>query len=133
MSGHPLAPPRGWELLEAAAPVVLIAAAPESEFGAFRPNLVLTVPAGPELADQGASLLSLHLIDRVTTELAGGICVRSLGHYEVGGRAVVVEQWLLPDDGDGSRELAASCGALDYPRLAGPFAAAAASLRPAEA
>lgn len=130
MSGLPLAPPRGWELLEARAPVALIAAAPEGEFAAFRPNLVLIVPPGPELAEQGASLVSFHLIDRLTTELAGRACLRSLGHHEVGRRAVVVEQWLLPE-GEGSLELAASCGALDYPRLADAFAAAAASLRPA--
>ena len=131
MSGLPLAPPRGWDLLEADAPVALIAAAPEGEFPAFRHNLVLTVPAGPELAEQGEWLLSFHLIDRVQTELAGRACVRSLAHHEVGGRAVVVEQWLLPDEA--RCELTASCGALDYPRLADAFAAAAASLRPVAA
>lgn len=127
MSGLPLAPPSGWELLEAAAPVALIAAAPEGEFAAFRPNLVLTVDAAAELAEQGAALLSFHLIDRGPTELAGGACLHSLGHHEVGGRAVVVEQWLL---GERGCELTASSGALDYPRLADTFAAAAASLRP---
>jgi hypothetical protein len=127
VSTLPLVLPRGWELVEAAAPVELIAAAPEGEFTGFRPNLVLTVPAGPELAEQGASLLSFRMIDRMTTELTGGACVRSLGHHEVGGSAVVVEQWLWAE---GSCELAASCGALDYPRLADAFAAAAASLRP---
>jgi hypothetical protein len=118
-------PPSRWELLDAAEPVALIAAAPEGEFAGFRPNLVLTVGAVPELADQDSSLASLHLIDRAHTELAGRACIHSLGHHEVAGRAVVVEQWLLR-----GCELTASCGALDYPRLAETFEAAAASLRP---
>jgi hypothetical protein len=125
VSDLPLAPPSGWELLEAAAPVALIAAAPAGEFAAFRPNLVLTVGAVVELAEQGPALIGFHLIDRVPTGLAGGAGLHSLGHHEVGGRAVVVEQW---HSGEGGFELAASCGTLDYPRLADTFAAAAASL-----
>jgi hypothetical protein len=134
-----LAPPEGWELLEAEQPALIVAAAPPAPDARFRPNVVLTV-AGPadamrleELVDgaigrQEAELPGFHLIDRRSTALAGGRpCIHTLAHAVADERAVVVEQWRLIAGGRG-HELTASCATLDYPLLNGDFAATAASL-----
>jgi len=120
----------GWEALElrgAPQTVELIVAAPEGAHPGFRPNLVLTAGA-PSLEQQAEALRSFHVVDRTAAELAGRPCVRTLGHHEVGGRAVVVEEWRLSGP-EGPHELTASCGALDYPGLADAFMASVASLR----
>jgi len=130
VSAVALEAPPGWEALDprgAAQTVELIVAAPREANRGFRPNLVVTVGA-PSLEQQAESLRSFHLVDRTAAALAGRPCVRSLGHHEVGGRAVVVEEWRLSGP-EGPHELTASCGALDYPGLADAFMASVASLR----
>ena len=131
MSGLRFNPPRDWEVLDLPAvpeTVAVIAAEPQGVVErAFRPNFVLTVD-DLSLEEQGAGLRSFHLVDREEMDLAGLPCVRTLAHHEIDGHAVVVEQWrvLTPE---GSRELTASCGALDYPELAEELTASVASLR----
>lgn len=136
--GFTLVLPDGWHAQEDVASVALVAAEPEGAHPAFRANLTVTVErAGgldaegltdASLAAQERALESFQLIDRTTAQLAGGSGTRTLGHHDMQGRAIVIEQWRLVA-GDRGYGVTASCWALDYDDLADVFAAAAETLR----
>ncbi|MDP8943607.1 MAG: DUF1795 domain-containing protein [Actinomycetota bacterium] len=108
----------------------------------FRANLVVTVEevrAGTDverytddaLATQERSLAAFRLIDRAPATFATGEGTRTLGHHNVDGMAVTIEQWRLIAGGLGYT-VTASSWTLDYADLADALFAAAESLRTAE-
>lgn len=103
----------------------------------FHANLVVTAQRlGPDdatdpdertdssLAAHERALRDLHLLDRVEAWVAAVPAVRTLAHYNVGGRAITLEQWRFARDGLGW-ELSASCPTLDYPTTGAHLAMAA--------
>lgn len=132
--------PRHSELVEDAPGAALVAAEPEDPEAAFRANIVVTTEPGSEhrdvdaytdasLAVQAQVLDAFVLIDRVRERLRGGEALRTLGHHDVGGMAVTIEQWRLLSAGR-AYTLTASCWTLDYDSLADSFASAAETFVP---
>ncbi len=132
--------PSASELVEDAPGVALIAMEPEEAGAAFRANIVVTVEEVPtetdvhsytdeSLANQEEALAAFRLIDRARAGLAGAESTRTLGHHNVDGLAVTVEQWRVVVGALGYT-VTASCWTLDYDNLADTFSATAATLRP---
>jgi hypothetical protein len=135
--------PPGAEVFDEAPGIALVAAEPAGEAGdGFRANIVVTAEdvvtpgLGPEafvdagLAVQAAELVDFRVIDREPVTLAGGRpAARILGHHDVGGEAVTIEQWCVVDGAIGYT-VTASCWTLDYDAVADAFAASAESFTP---
>jgi len=135
--------PPGAEVLDEVPGIALIAAEPADEAGdGFRANIVVTAedvsPAGlhveafvdAALALQSVELVDFRLIDRENVTLAGGRpAARILGHHDVGGEAVTIEQWCVVDGAVGYT-VTASCWTLDYDAVAGAFTASAETFTP---
>jgi len=98
--------PPAAEVLEHVTGTALVAAEPAKEAGdGFRANLVVTaqeLPLGLDvedfvdagLANQSAELVDFRAIDREPMTLVSGeLATRILGHHDVDGQAVTVEQW----------------------------------------
>lgn len=75
-----------------------------------------------------ARLRDLHLLDRADGWVAGVPAIRTLAHYNVGGRAITFEQWRFVRDRLGW-ELSVSCPTLDYPTTGARLAMTAESIR----
>jgi hypothetical protein len=135
--------PPGAEVLDAPPGIALVAAEPREEAGdGFRANLVVTAEELPPDIDsaevytdasviaQAGSLVDFRLIDRDAMTLAGGMpATRVLGHHDVDGQAVAVDQWCVVSGGR-AYSVTASCWALDYDELADTFAASAETFVP---
>jgi hypothetical protein len=129
--------PDGSEVREDPEPGIALIAVEPHPRGPFRANLVVTVEelsgtfhdaeayTDASIADQEQALSAFRLVDR---EARDGR-TRTLGHHDVDGVPVVVDQWRAVA-GDLGYTVTASCWALEYDELADAFAAAAESLEP---
>lgn len=139
--GFTLELPAGAEVLPDVPGAALVAAEPLHEQVAFRANLVVTVEEGQpswdsleaytdaSLATQAEVLIAFRLIDRAAATLRGGEAARTLGHHDVDGQAVTIEQWRLLSAGRGYT-LTGSCWTLDYDSLTDAFTTSAETFVP---
>lgn len=110
--------------LEGVEGVALLALEPAREDGGFRANVTVAkdavepntpVDAWTDMAldATGRVLERFHVLDREATELAARPAVRTLAHHDVGGCAVVAEQWRVVD-GSRAFTITTSCWAMDF-------------------
>jgi len=140
--GFAISFPPDSEVVEDVQGAAVVAIAPPGD-GDFRPNLNVVVERlDPPLELEAylersleieQRMLSGHqLLDRVSEALGGVPGLRTLAHHDVGGQAVVLEQWRALA-GEAAFVVSASCGALDYHAVADLFARCAESFRVLEA
>jgi hypothetical protein len=138
-AGFSLPLPQGWEQVEDAEGIALIAIEPERPPW-FRANLVVTIErvgaemdvsswteAGQELLEQ--TLQRPLMLDVEQVEIGGRPARRVLVHHATETGAVTMEQWALTEGALGYT-ITASVGTLEYDDLADLFATAAAGFRP---
>jgi hypothetical protein len=138
--GFELSVPEGGTVDDGVPGVACVVLEPAGLHPRFRANVTVTVEpvslaaAGTaaftdgSLATQAAILQRFVVLDREPAALGLGLGERTLGHHDVEGLPVVVDQWRIVD-GDRGWGVTGSCWAPDYDDVADSFAAIAASLR----
>ena len=129
--------PEGSEVHEDVDAAVLLALEPMRDAG-FRANIAITLDAlegdveldrftDAALEVQDRLLHDFVVLDRGYAPVGGRPATRTLGHHDLDGLALCVEQWRLVDGRDGWT-LTATSWALDYDEVADALAASAESL-----
>ena len=137
-AGFSLPLPRGWERVEDAEGVALIAVEPARPPW-FRANLVVTIERLgdmdlPRWTEAGLGLLEQSLerpllLDLEEIEIGGRPARRALVHHATETGAVTMEQWALTE-GSLGYTVTASVATLEYDDLADLFATMVAGFRP---